>query len=129
MSSCVFSTLSCRPIDASVLKNFFTFIFCFCTFYFKCFFLFKRYLLTFMKNLPFKKISLYKDNKVRHAFSNNEIFFHNCQILSQSKFSNNLDYYFFKRRVSVGFFSVIKNRCLLSGYSRSVISRVKVSRI
>jgi ribosomal protein S14 len=82
-----------------------------------------------MKNLPFKKASLFNDNKNRNLFSDNEIFFDSCLILNQSKFSNKLFYFLLKRRQHSAFFTTLKNRCILSGYSRSVISRAKLSRI
>jgi ribosomal protein S14 len=82
-----------------------------------------------MKNASFKKTALFIDNKSRITFSDNEIFFDTCTILSQSKFSNEMTYFIQKRRRSNVFFTKIKNRCLLSGYSRSVISRFKISRI
>jgi len=82
-----------------------------------------------MKNSPFKKITLFTDNKNRNTFSDNEIFFNSCQILYQSKFSNKLLYFFLKRRKPSIFFTKLKNRCIFSGYSRSVLSRVKLSRV
>lgn len=82
-----------------------------------------------MKNLPFKKAALFTDNIKRNCFSDNEIFFNTCSILKQSKFSNKLSYFFLKRRNKAMFLSEIKNRCLISGYSRSVLARVKLSRI
>jgi ribosomal protein S14 len=82
-----------------------------------------------MKNSSFKKATLFNDNKNRIIFSNGEIFFDCCAILNQSRFSNKTKYFFQKRKLSNVFFTKIKNRCILSGYSRAVISRFKVSRI
>jgi len=75
-----------------------------------------------------KKFVLFSDSKKRKLFSNNEIFFDTCSIIDQSNFSNNLSYVFFKRRLSCNFFTKIKNRCVYSGYTKSVNSKLKISR-
>jgi len=78
---------------------------------------------------PFAKVSLFVDLKKRINYSNNEIFFDCCSLLNQSKFSNSLFYFFFKRRNNYTPFSNIKNRCVSTGYPKSVSSQLKMSRI
>jgi ribosomal protein S14 len=82
-----------------------------------------------MKNLPFKNSSSFADKKNRLVFSENEIFSSTTAILKQSKFSNKLLYSLFKQNQKYSYFSALRNRCVLSGYSRSVISRSKLSRV
>jgi ribosomal protein S14 len=83
-----------------------------------------------MKKMFFKNSYLFNDNKNRNSFRDTEIFFDSCLIVTQAKFSNKLLYFFLKRRqISISFLTKVKNRCLLSGSSRSVISRIKFSRI
>lgn len=78
----------------------------------------------------FKNPILFSDKRRRKIFATTEIFFDSCSILDQAKFSTNLSYFFFKRRTySSNFFTILKNRCLFSGYSRSVNSKLKLSRI
>ena len=68
------------------------------------------------------------DIQKRQHFKNNEIFFECCSILDQSQFSNELTYFFFKRRNRFSFTTKFRNRCIYSGYQRSVSSYFKTSR-
>jgi len=68
------------------------------------------------------------DQRNRLAFLNTEIFFDCCLLLEQSKFSTNLNYFYFKSRQQFIFNNKIKNSCIMSGYKRSVFSRFKLSR-
>ena len=107
-----------------MLKNFSAFIFSFCAVCHGYSFLFKWFLLILM--------SIYKnfffDNKKRNLFHKHEIFFYTCALYDQTQYSNNLSYFFFKRRFSFFFLSKIRNRCLISGYNRAVMSKLKLSR-
>jgi ribosomal protein S14 len=76
-----------------------------------------------LKNTSFKK-----DFLSRNFFFDNEIFFTNGSIIKQSKFSQKLSYLMFKRNQLAAFLTPIKNRCIISGYSRSVNSKLKLSR-
>jgi ribosomal protein S14 len=69
-----------------------------------------------------------KDFLTRNTFLNQEIFFICSSIIKQSKFSNNLSYLTFKQNLSPAFITIIKNRCVSTGYSRSVYSKLKLSR-
>ena len=82
-----------------------------------------------MKNIPFKNSSLFADNKNRFVFSESEIFSNTTVILNQSKFSNKLIYSFFKQKQRSNYFTTLRNHCVLSGYSKSVLSRSKLSRV
>ena len=75
-----------------------------------------------------QKSSFKKDYIARKLFLENEIFFSNSSIIKQSKFSNNLSYLSFKQNKLPAFITTIKNRCISSGYSRSVNSKLKLSR-
>jgi ribosomal protein S14 len=81
-----------------------------------------------MNNL-LKKNSFYHDNIVRKNFSNNEIFQDCFLILDQTNFSKNLKYFSFKQNYKISFYTKIKNRCVVTGYTRSVNSKLKLSRI
>ena len=76
----------------------------------------------------FKQIPFFYDKKRRTKFFSNEIFFFTCSILRQSRFTSNFKYFLFKRRMTHTFLSTIRNRCVLTGYSKSVNSRLKISR-
>lgn len=80
-------------------------------------------------NTLFKKNSFYSDNIVRKNFSSNEIFQDCFLILDQTNFSKKLKYFSFKQNHKVGFYTKIKNRCVITGYTRSVSSKLKLSRI
>jgi len=82
-----------------------------------------------MKNLPFKKTALLTDHKKRVAFLDHEIFSNTSFILSQAKFAKRLNYLFQKQGQKGSYYTTLKNRCILSGYSRSVLSRIKFSRV
>lgn len=79
-------------------------------------------------NSLFKHFSFFSDLKNRKNFRSNEIFFHSCSILEECGFSNNLSYFFFKRRNNFVFYTKIKNRCIFSGNPRAVNSKLKMSR-
>jgi len=116
-----------------VLKIIFTSFFCFCSIRIK-FIVFYEWILLInnfllMKTLPFKKANMFTDHKNRIYFSDTEIFDVTCLILKQTKFSNNLFYFCLKRPRHFFPFTSLKNYCLLSGYSRSVFSRAKLSRV
>jgi ribosomal protein S14 len=64
----------------------------------------------------------------RRRFVKNEIFFSACSLFQESRFSPNLKYFFFKRRFSHSFYSLLRNRCIFSGHSSSFNSRLKMSR-
>jgi ribosomal protein S14 len=74
----------------------------------------------------FKSDDLNQRNRL--IFLNSEIFFDCCLLLDQSKFSNNLNYLFFKGRQTFIYNTKIKNSCVFSGYKRSVFSRFKLSK-
>lgn len=75
-----------------------------------------------------QKTSFKKDFLARNFFFENEIFFTNGFIIKQSKFSNNLSYLLFKQNKLSAFITTIKNRCIFSGYNRSVFSKFRLSR-
>lgn len=79
----------------------------------------------FIKNTSFKK-----DYLTRKFFFENEIFFVNGSIINQSNFSfsKNLYYLMFKQNQFSAFITLLKNRCIISGYTRSVDSKLKLSR-
>jgi len=81
-----------------------------------------------MKIKSFKNFLAFSDNNKRLNFSKNEIFLNTFFILKQSKITNKLMYFEFKCRFNSPFFTRLQNRCLLSGYSRSVSSNIKLSR-
>jgi ribosomal protein S14 len=68
------------------------------------------------------------DQQTRRKFLRDEIFFNCEQLLDQSFFSEQLTYYLFKKQKFASFKTSIKNRCLLSGHSRAVNSRLRMSR-
>jgi ribosomal protein S14 len=71
---------------------------------------------------------VYNDKRRRYSFAKTEIFFECCYLLDQSQFTNSLPYFFFKRRTQHTFATKIKNRCVISGYSRAVSSNLRMSR-
>lgn len=75
-----------------------------------------------------KKNNTFKSNQRRFKYEGTEIFFQCCSLLENSNFSNNLDYYTFKRRHDFFYSTKIRNYCILNGYKRSVISKFKMSR-
>ena len=116
-----------------MLKIIFTSFFCICSIRIK-FIVFYEWILLInnfllMKTLPFKKANMFTDHKNRIYFSDTEIFDVSYLIMKQTKFSNKLLYFSFKRSQHSSHFTSLKNYCLLSGYSRSVFSRAKFSRI
>jgi len=66
--------------------------------------------------------------KKRKQFMGNEIFFNACSILTQTRYSNFLNYFIYKRRLTMSFHSILRNRCVNSGLARSVNSKFKLSR-
>lgn len=64
----------------------------------------------------------------RRVYYNNEIFFGSCNLLKQSRFSNNLRYFSFKRKLFFVFQSTIINRCTVTGSTKNVYSKFKQSR-
>lgn len=69
------------------------------------------------------------EKRKRKKFLDNEIFFDTCVLLLQSKYTDKLTYYFYKRRLNDIFYTTIKNRCLLTNNSRSVYSFLKISKV
>ena len=63
----------------------------------------------------------------RQRYDAKEIFFKTCSILLQTNFSY-LTYYLFKRKQKAILSTTIKNNCLFTGISRSVYSKLKISR-
>jgi ribosomal protein S14 len=68
------------------------------------------------------------DQKNRSHFQKNEIFHVCCSILEQSHFSNQLYYYYFKRQNQAFFLSNTRNKCIISGYQKSVFLKFKLGR-
>jgi len=66
--------------------------------------------------------------KNRKLFLKTEIFSLSFFALKQSKFSDNLSNLFFYNKLYYKSIVTIKNRCLLTGNSRSVFSKFKLSR-
>ena len=66
--------------------------------------------------------------KKRKQFMGNEIFFNTCSILKQTRYSNSLKYFLYKRQVKMVFRSILRNRCVNSGLARAVDSKLKLSR-
>ena len=58
----------------------------------------------------------------------NEIFFNTCSILKQTRYSNSLNYFLYKRQLKMAFRSILRNRCVNTGLARSVDSKLKLSR-
>jgi len=79
---------------------------------------------TKVKNFPF-----YIEKMQRKRFANKEIFFNTCSILKQCRFSANLSYYLFKRRLSYTYLTTVKNFCIFTGKSHAVSSKLRISRI
>ena len=75
-----------------------------------------------------KKNNNFKSNQERFKYKETEIFFQCCSILDDSNFSNNLDYFAFKRRRHFLHLTKFRNYCVINGYKRSVISKFKMSR-
>jgi len=63
----------------------------------------------------------------RKRYNSKEIFFKTCSILLQTNFSY-LTYFLFKRKQKNVFYTTIKNNCVFTGISRSIPSRLKISR-
>jgi len=76
--------------------------------------------------LKFKNITL--DQQKRKKYQTQEIFNSCCSLLDQAQFSNQLQYFFYRKRLKALFFTGFKNKCLFSGYNKSVISRFKLAR-
>lgn len=49
-------------------------------------------------------------------------------VITQSKYSARLNYYLYKTRYKNKFYTEIKNRCVFSNLSRSINTKLKVSR-
>jgi len=49
-------------------------------------------------------------------------------VITQSKYSAQLDYYLFKTRYKNKFYTEIKNRCVFSNLPRSINTKLKISR-
>lgn len=64
----------------------------------------------------------------RKNFKLREVTHKTCNILTQSRYSAKLDYYLFTVRYKNKFYTEIKNRCIFSNLSRSVNTKLKVSR-
>ena len=77
----------------------------------------------------FKHSKLYNEKKKRKEFCNNEIFFDMCYILSQTRYSSKLRYYFFQRRLSFFFSTKFKNRCLTTNSSKVINKKLSLSRV
>jgi ribosomal protein S14 len=78
---------------------------------------------------PILSKTFFLEKSQRKSFAKNEIFFSICSPFQESRFSPNLNYYFFKRRLNYVFFTKLKNRCIFSGHRSSFNSRLKMSRI
>jgi len=76
-----------------------------------------------------KQYNFYSEKKTRKTFMNNEIFFNSYFLLKQTRYSNNLEYLSFKGRLDSKFLTKIKNCCLITGNSRSINARLKLSYI
>ena len=78
-----------------------------------------------------KQYNFHLKKKIRKNFMNNEIFFYSYFILKQTRYSTNLQYFYFKSRrcSNTTFLTKIKNCCILTGNSRSVNARLKLSYI
>ena len=75
-----------------------------------------------------KKHHLFEQQK-RYNFCENEIFFKLCNILIQTKFTNHLIYYNYKRkRAKNTFYTIIKNRCIITNNSRIIYSNLKLTK-
>jgi len=70
----------------------------------------------------------YTDQQKRYVFENNEIFSLTASLLNQVKFSYNLSRMSYKKQLSFNFSTNIRNRCIVSGKSRAVFSKYKISR-
>ena len=77
----------------------------------------------------FKPNYFFFEKLIRKKFSDNEIFFNTYYILLQSKYSTNLIYFAYKRRLLNTYFTLLKNRCILTNNPRSVYSHLKLSKI
>jgi hypothetical protein len=72
-----------------------------------------------------QKLTLLEQQK-RSNYNMNEIFFKLCDILKQTKFTKHLTYYNYKRKITTNnFFTVIKNKCILTNNSRIIYSNLK----
>ena len=69
------------------------------------------------------------EKNIRKKFSKNEIFFKSYFIIKQTHYSKNLDYFFFKSRISNIFLTKIKNCCIETGKFRSISTKLKLSQI
>ena len=80
-------------------------------------------------NTVLKKNNFNSDLIKRKSFKQKEIFFNTINMLKESKFSPNIRYGIYLGKKNFTFFSCIKNRCIVSGRSRAIFSKFKLSRI
>jgi len=71
---------------------------------------------------------MYERDK-RKNLRKNEIFFNTYKILYQCNFSSNLHFFNFKRNHNASYFSNLRNFCVFSLKRRSIISKLKTSRL
>ena len=75
----------------------------------------------------FNKNSTFVGTKNRLAIKKKQIFFFTCALLAQSRFSPNLNYFFFKRPNF--YLSEVRNSCYITKKRRSIIGKTNLSRL
>jgi len=70
------------------------------------------------------------EQRKRQVFLNYEIFFDTGSLFRQLKYSQQITYFFFKRRLLSGyFFATFKNYCFITNSSKVIDKRLALSRI
>ena len=79
--------------------------------------------------MTYKKNSNYYIKNNWSKYSENEIFFQTYFLFKQCHYSNKLDYFLYKRRLNFVFLTKLRNFCISTKKKRSLISKLKLSRL
>jgi hypothetical protein len=69
-----------------------------------------------------------KDQNKRYKFLTQEIFFNTCSLIIDSKLTNDLNFFLFRRNEKARFLTKLKNRCLLSKKYSVSHAKLRLSR-